>query len=111
MIIDIQARQFKLSAALKSYVESRIRLSIGRYETSINRVDVSLSDINGPKGGEDMCCKSIIKVRGLPTIVVQEINADMYDSINKCLHRAKRSVKRHVSLGSWKRQKPLIVTS
>ncbi|MCF2947052.1 HPF/RaiA family ribosome-associated protein [Paraglaciecola aquimarina] len=107
MIIDIQARQFALSKALKHYVESKLSLNLGRYKANINRINVSLFDVNGPKGGEDKCCKTIIKVKGMSTIVIEETTLDMYDAINKCLNRAKRTVSRSVSFSSWKRQKPV----
>lgn len=102
MIIDIQSRHFKLTAALRAHVESKLRLNLGRYDTNISRVEVSLFDVNGPKGGEDMCCKTVIRLKGMPTVVVEYTTIDMYDAVNKCLHKAKRTVKRSVRLSSWK---------
>ena len=95
MLINIQSRGFPLSAALKEYVESRIRLAMERYRDKIAHIQITLFDVNGPKGGEDMRCKISLKPSGLPSIVVQETAPDMYDAINICTHRLKRSTDRY----------------
>jgi putative sigma-54 modulation protein len=103
--IHIQSRQFSLSSALREYVQSKVRVMIGRYETKIIRIDVSLFDINGPRGGEDKCCKIITKATGMTSIVVQETAVDMYDAINLCSRRARRAVKRQLRIPSRTRSK------
>lgn len=97
MVVIVKARHFSLSPALSEHVESKLRLMLGRYEQKINRVHVTLFDVNGPKGGEDMCCKLVIHPSHMPAIVVKELSTDMYDSINKCSHRAKRVLGRHIN--------------
>lgn len=96
MYINIQCRGFPLTEALKDYVKSRVRLALERYRHNIASVSVMLADVNGPKGGEDMQCRISIKSSRLPAIVVQETAVDMYDAINMCSHRAKRSASRQL---------------
>jgi putative sigma-54 modulation protein len=105
MLVNIQSRQFSLTPALRAFVESKVKLTLGRYETKISRVDVSLFDINGPKGGEDKCCKMIVRVKNLPCIVVQETTEDLYEGINICSRRTRRAVKRQLSVTSKARGK------
>jgi putative sigma-54 modulation protein len=75
---------------------------VSRYEAKKNRINVSLFDVNGPKGGEDKCCKVIIKIiikiNGSSSIVVQEITEDLYHAINTCSRRVRRAVKRQISV-------------
>jgi putative sigma-54 modulation protein len=97
MLVHIQARHFSLSEGLNKYVKSKMKVMLSRHEENIIRIDVSLFDVNGPKGGEDKCCKIIIKVNGCSTIVVQETAEDLYDAINTCARRAKRATKRQLS--------------
>jgi putative sigma-54 modulation protein len=78
---------------------------LSRYEEKIIRVDVSLFDINGPKGGEDKCCKIIIKINGSSSIVVQETAEDLYDAINTSSRRAKRAINRQLSIRVRTRRK------
>ncbi len=105
MLVHINARHFDLTPALSNYVESKVRLMLGRYKNKIVKISVSLSDINGPKGGEDKCCKIIVKPESTSSIVVQETAANMYDAINSCSHRVKRTVNRSLSITQWKRKK------
>lgn len=96
MLLKIYTRGFTLSDALSDYTESKIRLALGLYRDKIRRVDIFLTDVNGPKGGEDMMCKIKIKADGYPPIVVHETVDDIYNAINICSHRIKRSIGRRV---------------
>jgi len=98
MLVHIQSRHFSLSEALNKYVKSKVQVMLSRYEEKIIRVDVSLFDINGPKGGEDKCCKIIVKINGSSSIVVQETAEDLYDAINTSSRRAKRAINRQLSI-------------
>lgn len=105
MIVNIQSRHFSLTPPLSDYIQSKIRLIMGRFEHKIMRIEVCLSDVNGPKGGEDKHCKIIVKPTNSPTIVVQETASDMYDAISACSKRVKRTVKRNLSFPTWRRER------
>jgi putative sigma-54 modulation protein len=105
MLVNIQSRHFSLSEALSKYVKKKVQIMLCRYEGKIIRVDVSLFDINGPKGGEDKCCKIVVKINGASSIVVQETAEDLYDAINTCSRRGRRAVKRQLSMHVRTRRK------
>jgi ribosomal subunit interface protein len=105
MLVNIQSRHFSLSEALSKYVKSKVQIMLSRYDSKVNSINVSLFDINGPKGGEDKCCKIIIKINGASSIVVQETAEDLYDAINTCSRRARRALKRQLSIHVRTRRK------
>ena len=105
MLVHIQSKHFSLSEALSQYVRNKVQIMLGRYEAKIIRVDVSLFDINGPKGGEDKCCKIIVKINSASSVVVQETAKDLYDAINTCSRRGRRAVKRQLSIHVRTRRK------
>jgi ribosomal subunit interface protein len=105
MLVNIQSRHFSLSEALSKYIKKKVQIMLCRYEGKIIRVDVSLFDINGPKGGEDKCCKIVIKINGASSIVVQETAEDLYDAINTCSRRGRRAVKRQLNIHVRTRRK------
>jgi putative sigma-54 modulation protein len=105
MLVNIQSRHFSLSEALSKYVKTKVQIMLCRYEAKIIRVDVSLFDINGPKGGEDKCCKIVVRINGASSIVVQETAEDLYDAINTCTRRGRRVVKRQLSIHVRTRRK------
>lgn len=108
MLVNIQSRHFSLSQAISHYVKSKVQIMLGRYETKVSSINVSLSDINGPKGGEDKCCKIMVKINGASTIVVQETAEDLYDAINSCSRRCRRAVKRQLSVHLRPRKKVVV---
>ena len=53
MQLDIQARNFQLTKALRNYIKRRLGFALSSKNNHIQRVQVRLSDINGPRGGAD----------------------------------------------------------
>ena len=94
MLLKIHTRGFPPSKALTEYTESKIRLSLGLFHDKVRRVDIFLTDLNGPKGGEAMSCKVKIKIDGCQDVLVSAIDENLYDAINICSHKAKRTVNR-----------------
>ena len=53
MQIDIQARDFSLTQALRNHIKRRLGFALSAWNNRIQRILVRLSDINGPRGGND----------------------------------------------------------
>ena len=97
MLLHTQSRGFELSKALESHVENKMRFVLSRYGQKVSSIDVTLVDINGPKGGEDMKCTARLKLEGKAEIVIQSVDVDMYNAISSCAARLKRTIGRHFS--------------
>jgi len=97
MQIDIQARHFTLTDALRSHAEHRIRLALTCCDDHIQRIMVRLSDINGPRGGVDKHCHIQVVIAGLPDVVIEDTEADMYVAINRATDRAGRTLVRKIN--------------
>ena len=96
MQINIQAKQFSLTDALRSHAERRLRSTLTCCDEHIQQVIMRLSDVNGPRGGEDKCCHLQVVLAGLPDVVVEDIEADMYVAIDRATDRAGRTVVRKI---------------
>jgi len=94
MQIDIQSRGFSLTDALLKYSEQRLLFSMSYFSINIKRVVIRLSDINGPRGGTDKRCHLQVVIPGLPDVVVEDTEADMYAAIDRAMDRARRTVAR-----------------
>ena len=70
MQIDIQTRNFDLTHALRSYAERRPRFALTSADNHVKRIMVRLSDINGPRGGEDKRCHLQVVLAGLADVVI-----------------------------------------
>jgi len=97
MHIDIQARRFTLTNALRSHVERRLRLALTCCVNHIQRIVMRLSDINGPRGGVDKHCHIQVVLAGLPDVIIEDTEADMYVAINRATDRAGRTLVRRVN--------------
>ena len=96
MQIDIKARNFSLTDALRSHAERRLRFSLTCCDDHIQRVVMRLSDINGPRGGADKRCRLQVVLAGLPDVVVEDIEADLYVAIDRAADRAGRTLVRKI---------------
>ncbi len=70
MRVDIQANGFKLTEGLLQHTQNRLACDLNWARDHVSRVTVRLSDINGPRGGEDMRAMVQISIPGKQDVVV-----------------------------------------
>ncbi len=96
MRIVIQANGFVLTEALRMYTEQRVATALGWAGDRMRKLAVSLSDINGPRGGIDKRCKIQVQLGGGQEVVIEDTEADLYTAIDRATDRADRAVVRRV---------------
>jgi ribosomal subunit interface protein len=97
MHIDIQARDFSLTHALRNHVERRLGFALSKRYDRIKRVLVRLSDINGPRGGNDKCCQLHVVLPGQADVVITDTQSNLYAAIDHAADRASRAVSRKLA--------------
>jgi putative sigma-54 modulation protein len=95
MKIEIQARNFSLTRAMRVYIERRLGFALSTGYRHVKRIMVRLSDINGPRGGNDKRCHLEVILPN-QEIVVENTEADLYVAINRAAARAGRTVMRQL---------------
>lgn len=95
MRVDIRARQFSLTDALRDHVEKRLESAVAHQKEHIADVTVLLSDENGPKGGDDKHAQITAMVLG-KAVVIEERNANMYAAIDVAMGRLGENVRRTI---------------
>ncbi|WP_379720074.1 HPF/RaiA family ribosome-associated protein [Massilia jejuensis] len=93
--MTIQANGFALTGALRAYTEQRLATALGWARTHMRKLVVSLSDINGPRGGVDKRCKIQVRL-GSRDVIVEDTGADLYAAIDRAAGRADRALVRQV---------------
>ena len=96
MKTDINFRSLKADSATKKHIDRRLSFALARSEHMIQSAAVTISDINGPKGGVDKQCRVVIKAAGVPRIVISEKQAAMGLAIDRAISRASQSLARHL---------------
>ena len=94
MRIEMTARGVGLTAATRGHVERRLYFALGRFADRVSQVHVRLADVNGPKGGVDKSCRIRVRLFGLPTVVVEQMDSDLNAAIDRSADRIGRAVAR-----------------
>ena len=96
MQIVIQARGFALTSGLREHVERRIGFALDWAKYHVRRVSVRLSDLNGPRGGEDKRCHIQVAMPGGADVLIEDTESDLYVAIDRAADRAGRTLARRV---------------
>jgi putative sigma-54 modulation protein len=96
MRVTIQTNGFEMTSALRAYTEHRLAIALGWARDHTHKLAVSLSDINGPRGGIDKCCKIQVQLGNGRAVVIENVDADLYVAIDRAVDRADRAVVRRV---------------
>lgn len=96
MQVDIQARGFTLTDALRQHCERRLRFALGPTSSRLRSTSVRLSDINGPRGGVDMRCVIHASAQGASPVVISHVESDIYVAIDRAADRLARTLTRRV---------------
>jgi putative sigma-54 modulation protein len=88
MQVYMLARGFMITPALRAYLDHRLRTSLVPAKDKIQNIAVRLLDLNGPRGGRDMQCQVSITIPGHPTVLVKEIQENMYNAIDGAVKKA-----------------------
>lgn len=97
MITKIQTQGLELTDGLRDYTQKRVAYALSHSTQHIQRIQVRLMDINGPRGGVDKRCQIEVHLKGLSTVVVEDIEDDLYVAIDRAVERMGRTITRRLS--------------
>jgi len=93
MRVSILLKDLIVSSALRQRVEDRVRLVLTRFAPLIRDLTVTVNDENGPRGGIDMSCRLVLRLRSGTVVVNERANAVM-TAVGQAADRAARAVAR-----------------
>lgn len=94
MQIQIQASHFDEQGDWRASIEERVNFVLRRLRHQISQARISLSDINGPRGGVDKQCQLTLKKTGAGAVVITT-NARTYaNALDAALSRASQAIVR-----------------
>lgn len=92
----IHANGFLLTDALRTFTEHRIATALGWASQHMHKLAVSLSDINGPRGGVDKRCRIQVQLGAGREVIIEDTEDDLYAAINRAAERADRAIVRQI---------------
>lgn len=95
MKVLLRGVHLNLTDALKAYVDEHLVSHIERYvDDEASEIDISLVDINGPKGGVDKECRVTVRLPNLPSVHVTETSETLFQAIDASRDRLEKTIKR-----------------
>ena len=85
-------------------IARKLGMRLGKFASSIERVSVRLSDVNGPRGGVDHTCLIKVVLSGLPSVVVERRDSALQRAVDGAIDATAQAVRRSVQR---RRLKPL----
>lgn len=79
--------------------EERVRFVMRRLAQRVNRADIHLSDVNGPRGGIDKRCQITLKTDRNGVLVIRTLAGDWRSALDEALQRSVRLLTR-----AWQRR-------
>lgn len=82
------------SAELRKLAEHRASFVMRRLTWMVPSAKIHMSDVNGPRGGVDKCCKVELRTESSGTVIVTSLSRDWRSALDAALLRAARGLVR-----------------
>lgn len=93
-VLHVHARNLPLEHEDRTTLERRVLSALDRFADRVRRVDLSLVDVNGPRGGVDVRCHAHVALRDGMSVDVEARGESPLAAITIALGRLRRSVAR-----------------
>ncbi|MDP2882666.1 MAG: HPF/RaiA family ribosome-associated protein [Azonexus sp.] len=97
MQIELRANGIEVSESLRDHTERCLNFGLDWAKQDVDRIVITLSDINGPRGGNDKRCQLRIPLPRMRDVVIEEVASDLQVAIARSVDRAARSLERRLS--------------
>lgn len=92
----IKGRQLTLDDHLKTYVVEKIERPAAKYfDAPSVTLEVELSNLYGPKGGNDKQCDVLMGLPKGTVLRIEEVSDDLYKAIDRAADRLLRALDRY----------------
>ncbi len=98
MKLNLYFGDLKASEAVRENVTQLIESSFEHFQTHVRHVNVTFSDVNGPKGGVDKQCRCIVHLKNMAPIVVDDCDESFINLVHRVARRAAHALSERISL-------------
>lgn len=87
MKISVRTRNIPWNDELQKQVERIITFAVDRHASRVIQISVTLTDLNGPRGGIDKVCQITADLRGTLPVLILERGDDLLAATNRAARR------------------------
>lgn len=98
MEIVVRAR-LEWNEELQKQVERSLEFAVNRHKNRIDRILISLTDLNGPRGGRDKLCHIAADVRGAKPVLILERGDNLLAVVSRAARRLGYRIGRSIHRG------------
>lgn len=91
------AQSMRIDARLRRFVEQRLLLTLGQFQTRIRRLAIRLVDVDGPPGGADNRCTVVVSLRHGGQVVTHATDTDARAAIDAAVSKTARALAHRLS--------------
>jgi putative sigma-54 modulation protein len=92
----IRDRNVELAEDGRKRIERSLRFALSRFGRRIRRVTMSLTDLNGPRGGVDKRCRVEVALEPRGAVFIEEDGSDIHAAVDRAAERLARVVDRQL---------------
>ena len=97
MNVNLILRGVELNRTEVEALTRKADFAFDRFPGTLERIDLVLEDINGPRGGDDKVCRLILHLVGEPVMILQERGSAAVVTGMAALERAAHSLSRRAA--------------
>lgn len=109
MKVLIHSSNVPLSERARRFIQEKVSFRLKRFDNSVDKVDLYLKDVNGPKGGLDKECTLSIKPSDSKAIVVSSKANSIFLVVRQCAVKAKLALSKRLKMKKSQRRKPILL--
>lgn len=94
--VTVRGHGVPVSEPLEEHCRRRLAFALGRHADRISHVHVRWSDVNGPRGGTDICCRVLVELDGHGAVVAHALTSDAYASVDLAASKIAAAIARRI---------------
>lgn len=96
MDCDVHIHQMDLAGALRTYVQRRLRLKLGRHGWHVRTLKFRLTEQESSTGNGTKLCFLVAKLMPAGEVIITETNTDLFAAVSRAIERLKTALGRKV---------------
>lgn len=95
-----------VTESLREFITRRVHFTLGRFAPQVERVTARVTDVNGPRGGTDKCCRMEVKLQALNSVSSVARADNMEEAAAMAAERLARGVARALERRQQAKRRP-----